>query len=151
MAESGETTVIAAEANIKGELTFEGQACIIGKVEGKIKTTGDLHVEERGECKAEIEANNVQVDGTIEGNVTACQRVQLNAQGKIHGDIVAVKMVTADGATIVGHVNVGSKATGSLRTADRPSTKVATKATEASKPAARTGDPAKSAGPVTVK
>ena len=154
MAESGDTTVIAAEAQIKGELVFEGQARIIGKVEGKIKTTGDLHVEERGECKAQVEANNVQVDGTIEGDVTASQRVQLNAQGKIQGDIVAVKMVTAEGATIVGHVNVGAGATGDLRTADRPSTKAPAatpKATEAPRPAAKTGEPAKSAQPVTVK
>lgn len=111
MAESGETTVIAAETQIKGELTFDGAARIIGRVEGKITAKGDLHVDQRGQCKAQIEADNVQVDGTIEGDVNASHRVQLNAQGKIQGDIVAEKMVTAEGASITGHVNIGSGAT----------------------------------------
>ena len=34
MAESDETTVIAAETQIKGELTFDGTARIIGRVGG---------------------------------------------------------------------------------------------------------------------
>ncbi len=108
MAESGETTtVIAAEAQIKGELIFQGTARILGKVDGKITAKGNLHVAERGTCKAQIDADDVQVDGTIEGNVTATQGVQLNASAQVRGDIVAEKMITAEGATIVGHVNVG--------------------------------------------
>ena len=111
MAESGETTVIAAETQIKGELTFDGAARIIGRVEGKITAKGDLHVDQRGQCKAQIEADNVQVDGSIEGDVNAAHRVQLNAAGKIQGDVVAEKMVTAEGASIIGHVNIGAGAT----------------------------------------
>ena len=45
MAESDETTtVIAAEAQIKGELIFQGAASILGKVDGKITAKGNLHV-----------------------------------------------------------------------------------------------------------
>jgi len=110
MEDSTNTTIIAAMAQIKGELVFEGAALVIGKVEGKISANGDLHVDERGICNASINASNVQVDGSIEGDVTAAQRMQLNAQGRIKGDIVAEKLITAEGASIQGHVNVGPNA-----------------------------------------
>ena len=110
MADSGESTIIANETHIKGELRFDGQARIVGSVEGKIVAHGDLIVAEQGTCKAEIDAENVQVDGAIEGDVKAGQRIQLNSKGRIQGDIVAQKLVTAEGAAIVGHVNVGPSA-----------------------------------------
>lgn len=140
MDDSGEMTVIAAETQIKGELEFEGAARIIGKVEGRITAKGDLHVDERGTCKATVEAANIQVDGIIEGDVNASERVQLNAQGRIHGDIVAQKLITAEGATIMGHVNIGLGANkGERRTAPSPA-----KAVEAAVAEARAG--AKSTG-----
>lgn len=107
MAETGDTTVIAAETHIKGELIFEGEARVLGTVEGKILAKGNLVVAERGVCRAQIEADNIQVDGSIEGDVIAGQRLQLSAQGRIKGDIVAEKLVTAEGASINGHVSVG--------------------------------------------
>ncbi len=107
MADSNEATVIAGGTQIKGELVFEGSARVIGQVEGKVIAKGDLHVAEQGMCRAQIEAENVQIDGTVEGDLTAAQRVQLNEHGKIQGDLVAEKLVTAEGASIIGHVQVG--------------------------------------------
>ena len=110
MPDTDSTTVIAADAHVKGELTFESQARVFGSVEGKIQAKGDLHVAEGGVCRAKVEAENLQVDGVIEGNITAGERLQISGHGKVQGDIVAEKLITAEGASIIGHVNVGTGA-----------------------------------------
>ena len=110
MAESNEQTVIAADTKIKGEMTFDKSARILGEFEGKINAKGQLHVADNGRCNAEIVAENLQVDGAIQGNVKISQLIQLNAKSRIAGDIVADKLITSEGASIFGHVAVGDSA-----------------------------------------
>ena len=50
------------------------------------------------------------IDGMIEGNVRAAQRLQLNSKARLKGDIVAERLSTEEGASIVGHVTVGPDA-----------------------------------------
>lgn len=117
MAETN-TTVIAPGTIVKGEMTFENVAHIEGKFEGKITAKGELRVAESAVCAAEVAAGNIVVDGRIEGNLKAAERIQLNAKAKLRGDIVAKKLVMAEGACIEGHVSVGAGAAeGAPRTA----------------------------------
>lgn len=107
MAESGETTVVGADSHFKGELTFERTAKIIGRFDGKIGGNGVLQVAQNAQCKADVTASGVQVDGTIEGNLNCKDTVKLNGSGTVRGDITAAKMTMAEGASIYGMVNVG--------------------------------------------
>src|SRR5688572_975012 len=65
MAESNETTIIAGDTHIKGEMTFERAARIVGQFEGKITAKGQLQVADTAICRAEVNAAEVIVDGTI--------------------------------------------------------------------------------------
>ncbi len=111
MAEAGEQiTIIAGDTEIKGEMRFEKSARIVGKFEGTISGKGELHVADGSLCKADIDAATVTVDGVVEGNISASSKVQLNAKAKVKGDIAAAKLVTAEGASIAGHISVGPDA-----------------------------------------
>lgn len=111
MSESGnQTTVIGADTQIKGDMTFEGSARILGSFEGKIVAKGDLHVAETAVCKAVIEAGRVTVDGSVEGNITARERIELTTKAKMRGDMIASRLLVAEGATFVGHCTVGADA-----------------------------------------
>ena len=110
MADNESTTIIGADTHINGEMSFDKSARILGKFEGTIKAKGQLHVAEGASCKAEIEAGNIVVDGVINGNITAADRVQLNAKSKIVGDLIATKLIIAEGASFTGHVTVGTDA-----------------------------------------
>ena len=110
MAESKESTVIAADTYIKGEMRFESSARIQGKFDGKIAAKGELQVAEGAVCQAEVDAGNVIIDGKVEGNVKAGQKLQLNAKASLKGDIIAERLITAEGASIYGHVAVGPDA-----------------------------------------
>ncbi len=107
MADTGETTVVGADSHFKGELTFERTAKIIGRFDGKITGNGILNVAQNAQCKADVTASGVQVDGNIEGNLACKDTVKLNGSGVVRGDITAAKMVMAEGAAFYGMCNVG--------------------------------------------
>ncbi len=105
-----QTTVIAADTHIRGEMSFDRTAKLLGKFEGKVTAKGELQVAEGAVCKAEVEAGRVTLDGAIDGNVTAQDRIQLNSKASINGDIKAAKLVVAEGASLYGHCAVGPDA-----------------------------------------
>lgn len=110
MAESSNTTVIGPDTIIKGEMTFESSARILGKFEGKLTAKGELQVGQGAQCKATVDAGTIVIDGEIEGNVTARDKAKLNPTAKIIGDITAKTLIVAEGATFTGRCHVGADA-----------------------------------------
>jgi cytoskeletal protein CcmA (bactofilin family) len=111
MPETGnQTTIIGADTHIKGDMTFDGAAKLLGTFEGKITAKGDLHIADGATCRAVVEAGKVTVDGTVDGNVTARERVELTGKAKMKGDLVAARLLVAEGASFTGHCTVGPDA-----------------------------------------
>jgi cytoskeletal protein CcmA (bactofilin family) len=104
------TTVIGPDTHIKGEMVFDSTARILGTFEGRVIAKGEVQIGEGAACKAAVEGQTVIVDGLIEGDVHARERVQLNAKARVVGDIVAATLVVAEGACFTGHCRVGSDA-----------------------------------------
>jgi cytoskeletal protein CcmA (bactofilin family) len=126
MADSDNTTVIAAGTQIRGEMTFDHAVCIQGQFEGKINAKGDLRVAQGAVCRAEVHAGNILIEGTVEGNIRADKQVKVSANAKLIGDVVAAGLTTADGATIQGNVVIGADAAKStIRPASTPERAVA--------------------------
>ena len=109
MAQSNEEfdTVLGADATFKGDLSFESAAKVLGRFEGTIKAKGRVYVADGSTCKATLIAKEIAVEGLVDGNVEADDRVELKPTGKILGDVVAKRMTMADGATLDGHVRIG--------------------------------------------
>lgn len=119
MAESAtQMTVIGADTRIKGDMSFDGTARILGSFEGSIQAKGELQVAEGATCRATVDAGKVMVDGAVEGNLSARERVELSAKARVKGDILAARLVVAEGATFVGHCSVGADAVKSARTVE---------------------------------
>lgn len=108
--QESQTTIIGADSYFKGEMSFERTAKIIGRFDGKISGKGELQVAQSATCKADIESAIANIDGTIEGNITAKDAVKLTANGKVKGDITATKMTMAEGASFYGMCAVGADA-----------------------------------------
>lgn len=104
------TTVIGPDTKIRGEMVFDSTARVLGTFEGRIAARGEVQIGESAVCRANIEASVVIVDGLIEGDVTALERVQLNKKAKVVGDVTAGTMVVADGASFIGNCKVGEEA-----------------------------------------
>ncbi len=104
------TTVIGGDTVIKGEMSFKSSANIVGTFEGTITGEGQLNVSANAMCKANVDSSSVTVDGRVEGNLVAREKVQLNAKGVVKGDIVAGKMIMNEGASFFGQCSVGPEA-----------------------------------------
>lgn len=104
------TTIIGPDTHIKGEMVFDSTARILGTFEGRVIAKGEVQIGEGATCKAAVEGTTVVVDGLIEGDVVARERVQLNSKARVIGDIVANTLVVAEGASFNGHCRVGTDA-----------------------------------------
>ena len=114
-------TIIGADANFKGELQFDSAAKLLGKFEGTINSKGRIYVADGSTCRATVKAKEISVEGHVEGNVEAADRVEIRNKGAITGDITASRMVMAEGASIDGHCRIGVNGQPSTGAASRPS------------------------------
>jgi len=105
-----EATVIGNDIHIQGEMTFQKTVRLTGTFEGTIHGKGELQVSKGAACKADVDAAAVIVDGVVEGNVVASDKIQLNGTGVVRGDIVAGKMIMTEGASFFGQCSVGPEA-----------------------------------------
>ena len=113
MAESGPQdypTILGADASFKGELSFEKGLKLHGKLEGKITSTGRLHVAKEARLQADVEAGSIIVEGEVHGNLTATDKIELKSSTRFEGDLTASKLVVDEGAAFKGHVTVGPEA-----------------------------------------
>ncbi len=99
---SGDTTFIAAECQITGSITIQGNARIDGKIEGTIQVTGDLVVGASAFLKADIEANTVSIAGEVRGNIKTTDLLELNATARVVGDICTRQFKVEQGAHFTG-------------------------------------------------
>jgi cytoskeletal protein CcmA (bactofilin family) len=105
-----DVATIGKSLEIKGELTGDENLTIEGKVEGKIVLHGhDVTIGPEGRVNAEIHARAVTVGGTVKGNITADDKVELASSGKMTGDIRAPRVVLADGARFKGSIDMDPK------------------------------------------
>ena len=100
-------TIIGPDATFKGDFTFTSAAKVLGSFEGSIISKGKVHIADGAKCKATINAKEVAVEGHVQGNVEAGERIEIQSTGAITGDITATRMSMADGASIDGHCRIG--------------------------------------------
>ena len=96
-----------AGSHMTGELRFEDTFRIDGRFTGKVFSSGDLIVGERGEVEGEIEVSRVHVSGTVRGALRAPERLDVAATGKILADISTPKLTIEEGAHFEGRCSMG--------------------------------------------
>ena len=100
-------TVLGPDASFKGELSFEKGMRLQGRFEGKINTPGRLHIAKEAKMAADVDAGAIIVEGEVQGNLTAGDRVELKNSARYQGDLTSSKLVVEEGAAFTGHVSVG--------------------------------------------
>ncbi len=104
---ASEMTLISKSVVIKGEVSCDEDLYIDGQVEGTIDPKGyRLTIGPNGRVKANITARAVVVQGRLEGNIQASDRVDLKQSATVVGDIVTQHISIEEGVTFKGSVNV---------------------------------------------
>ncbi|HYL12559.1 MAG TPA: polymer-forming cytoskeletal protein [Terriglobales bacterium] len=102
-----EMTLIGKSVVIRGEISCGEDLYIDGQVEGTIDPRGNrLTIGPNGRVKANINACAVVVQGTLEGNIQASDRVDLKQSAVVMGDIAAQRISIEEGAHFKGRVNI---------------------------------------------
>src|ERR1700752_1721449 len=89
----GVTCVIGPRTVVKGGITGDEDVLVEGTVEGEIKIARDLRVGQGGTVRATISAQSVVVSGEVVGDCHAENRVEIQASGRVTGNIRAPKIV----------------------------------------------------------
>ena len=104
-------SVIGPSLIVKGEIQSSGTLRVDGVVEGSITSKGTVLVANDGVVKADIKADHVVIGGTIHGNVTARERVEILPTGNLRGDIETISygLVVNEGAIFEGAVKMSKE------------------------------------------
>ena len=104
---TGEMAHIGKSVMIKGEVSGSEDLYLDGRVQGSIELHGhNITIGPNGLVHANINAKGVCVDGKLEGDVQASERVQLRKSAVMVGDIVTERVVIEDGAYLKGKVDI---------------------------------------------
>ena len=95
-------TVLSEDTKFNGKMKFTRSLKICGKYEGGIEAQGLLYIDRGAEVKAGLKAKEIIIDGTVHGNVTASESVEMLPNGKVFGNIRAKKLRIADGVIFEG-------------------------------------------------
>ena len=91
---------------VEGRITSTQDLRIDGQVEGTIEVgSHGLILGANARVKANLVARSILINGAVIGNVTATDRLDLQATGSVEGDIRSPRLVVADGAIINGKVD----------------------------------------------
>jgi cytoskeletal protein CcmA (bactofilin family) len=99
-------TVIGEGLTIEGDLASEEEVVVNGAVRGKLTTTDAVSVGSTGVVEADITGSSLSVAGQVTGDVNASERVDLQAGGRLIGDVKASRLTIADGASFKGNVDM---------------------------------------------
>ena len=104
----GHRNRLSSDVEIKGNIQFQDELIIDGKVEGEISSTGVLAVQDNARIRAEIKVGPIIIQGKVHGNITATQTIELKAGSEVVGDIKAAVLTMEAGAIFVGKSEVGA-------------------------------------------
>jgi cytoskeletal protein CcmA (bactofilin family) len=104
---TGDFAHIGKSVVIKGELSGSEDLYVDGQVSGTIELRNNsLTIGPNGQVKANITAKNVSIQGTVEGDVTALERVELRKSGVVNGDVFTKRISIEEGAFLKGKVDI---------------------------------------------
>ena len=101
---------IGKAISIRGDLTGNEDMVIEGRVEGKVDLPNNqLTIGANGNVKAELHAKGIVIVGHVVGNVIGLERVEIQATGRVEGDVTAPKLIVAEGAQLNGAIQMSQK------------------------------------------
>lgn len=99
-------TLIGDSSRIKGDLRFEGGCHIDGVVDGSVIADKDpdalLSISEDGFVDGSVRVPRVQLNGKVQGDVFASEKVELGPTAKVNGNVHYELLEMAAGAEING-------------------------------------------------
>lgn len=99
-------TLIGKAARVQGDVEFEGGLHLDGHVSGSVRSTeagmATLSVSESGSIEGAVQVPNVELNGTVKGDIHARERIVLGATARVEGNVYYGVIEMTLGAQIMG-------------------------------------------------
>jgi cytoskeletal protein CcmA (bactofilin family) len=88
---------------LTGEAVFKGMLRVDGHLQGRISSEkGTLIVSSGGRVDADIKVAAAKINGVVNGDIVASERLELGRTAKVYGDIYTPALLIEDGAIFEG-------------------------------------------------
>ena len=126
------TTFFGKNLKITGNVSGEGNMIILGSFEGEFNLKGQLKIAQGARVKGNFNAASIAINGNVEGNLTATEKIHMDNTARINGRIVTPKISILDGAVFDGEMQMGKRSARASRpaAAEPPQTSTASTAAE---------------------
>ncbi|MBD3317465.1 MAG: polymer-forming cytoskeletal protein [Chitinivibrionales bacterium] len=104
----GHFSIFGEGTHFEGTVNAPHSIRIEGSFKGKIQTTEDLSVGASGHIEAEIHAKNAIIGGKVVGNITVENRIELEANSSLIGDLKARDLIINEGAVFHGNCSMNA-------------------------------------------
>ncbi len=100
-------TVFGEKTKFNGTLRFTDELHIEGSFTGTIDAQGALVLKKGSTCQADfVRAASIVVEGSVQGDLTAGDRIEMKTGSSVRGNITASKLRIADGVSFEGSVEM---------------------------------------------
>jgi cytoskeletal protein CcmA (bactofilin family) len=103
------TTFFGNKLKITGNVSGEGNMIILGSFDGEFNLKGQLKVGQGAKIKGNFNATSIDINGKVEGNLTATEKIHMDNTARINGRIVTPKVSILDGAVFDGEMQMGKR------------------------------------------
>ena len=101
-------TLIGPQVTIRGDIEFSGGLYIEGRVVGRVTAIEGapavLMLSEQGSIEGEVRAPVVMLDGRLDGDVHAAERIELAARARVQGNVHYRVVEMHAGAQVTGRL-----------------------------------------------
>lgn len=119
--------VIGKAVKIVGEIYSNEDLLIEGFVQGTVEALAQkLTVGLNGTVHASMQVRELDVQGNVQGDVEASERVQIRKDAKLVGNIKAARIVIEDGAYFKGNIDIVKPEAGMKSETARPAVTLTT-------------------------
>jgi len=100
-------TVIGRSMTIRGAIRSEESLHIEGELDGKLEMADHrLTVGTYGRVNADTQAREVEILGTLNGDIDAAKKISIRKGGRLIGDLRTPAIVIEDGAYFKGRIEI---------------------------------------------
>jgi len=99
-------TIIGKNLVIEGEISGTEPLLVQGTIKGKVNLKNKISITQEGRLEAGVEAFNLDVAGSVRGNVHCSELLEIKPGGVMEGDIAAPRILIADGAVYKGNIDM---------------------------------------------
>lgn len=137
---------VGSGTTVAGDAEFKGMLRIDGRFTGRIRSEkGALIVSAGGLVDADVAVATARINGTVNGDVVAAERIELGRSARVRGNIQTPALVIEEGAVFEGQCRMQPRAASVV--AARPAE---SRPAAAAQPAPAKAPPARPAQPQTV-